>query len=186
MSNETPGLPIKIVIPGGSGKVEVASAAFYRTQYNSNIQIVIPAGSSSGGLTVNNIFPILPSGTFNISASTDTVIANPQYFNVVNAVNIVHNIKLLVKMQKTDGTNYSNYRELRCYPTKLDGTPYNVSVGANSQPATGDLADIFIAGKISHSIGDNITLGFQVAQVSGASSDTLLTIFRIDWLAMTV
>lgn len=186
MSDETPGLPVKLIMPSGSGKVEVASAAFYRTQFNSNIQIVIPAGSSSGGLTVNNTFPILPSGTFNISASTDNIIANPQYFTAVDTINIVHNIKLLVKMQKTDGTNYTNYRELRCYPTRLDGTPYTVSVGANSQPATGDLADIFIAGKISHAIGDQITLGFQVAHVSGASSDTLLTIFRIDWLVMSV
>lgn len=185
MSNETPVLPFGLS-SSVSGKVEVATASFYRTQYNSNITITIPSGSNSSYLTVNNAIPVLVAGTFNNIQGTSNIGVTPQYFSIQQGTNIVHSIKVLAKMQKADGTNYSNYRELRCYPTKLDGTPYSLSIGSNNQPATGDLENIFVSGKISHSPGDNITLGFQVSQISIGSSDTLLTIFRIDWLAMSV
>lgn len=182
MSNQTPELPINLNLIGGGGTLEVASATFYRTQFNNNIEITIPVGSASGGVTVNTTLVTIPVNSFNSTSNSANITASTQNFTIGTSMDIIHNVKILAKMQQVGGVNYSNYRELRCYPSLPDGTPYNSAVGTNIQPATGDMVNVLIDGKIAHNSGDVVTLAFQVAQVTGSSSDTLLTIFRIDWL----
>ncbi len=187
MSNETPSLPVEIQArSSGGGGVEAASATFYRTQYNTNIQLTIPQGLDSGGISVQTALVPLPANTFNSYSDSDSISIVSQYAEVSQAVDIIHNIKILVKIQQVNGTNYTNYRELRCFPIDANGNVYSSSVGANYQPATGDLFDVLVDGKVSHNSGDQITLGFQVAQVTANASDTSLTIFRIDWLMTAI
>jgi len=181
MSNETPPLPIVIAPSSGSGgSIEIATATFYRTQFNSNIEVTLSTGSASSGVYVS-ASEVLPTSSFNATSVSPHMTFASGAFTITSNVQVMHTATITFKLQKTDATNYTNYRELRLFPAMLSGTAYNSAVGSNIQPATGDIEYAHINGIISHTAGDVVTLAAQVAQVVANASDTLLTIFRIDW-----
>lgn len=181
MSNETPPLPIVITPSGGSGSgIEVATGTFYRTQFNTNLEIAMSTGIANAGVFVSDP-TTYPAFTFNATSTSPNITYAAGAFTITANMQVVHTITVTFKLQKADGTNYTNYREVRLFPALLNGTAYNSAVGSNIQPATGNIEYAHINGVINHSAGDVVTLAAQVAQVVSNASDTLLTVFRIDW-----
>ena len=186
MSNETPPLPVNIYTPptGGNG-VEVAEAHFFRTQFNTNIVLTIPAGTLSGGVYLSDSITILPP-SLNSFASSNSVTFTTSTATVLETVNIAYTVLISYKLNTALNTNYVNARELRCYPARPNGTIYNTSVGSNNQPLPSAIDKIQLNGVISHTAGDVVTLFFQLAQTQTNSSDSQVTIFRIDWQMLTI
>lgn len=167
-----------------------ASANFYRTESNSNIEIILDQGIDIAPNTIyrsSDVF--LPLATFNsISPSTDIVFPDANKVNILDNLELLHDIRLQYKITKDDDTNFTNCRELRTTLVKNDNTEYHSSIFANNQPSTGEHDNIFIKTNITHSIDDCIKIRFQLVQdtLNEDISATKLTIFRICWMIMGI
>ncbi len=163
-----------------------SSAAFIRNSGNTNIEYNIPIGPDISPGTVwfsPNIY--LNSGTFNLIRPIDEIIyPDNKDAMILKDLTFLHDIFIQYKMTKSDGTNFSNQREIRCTIVRVDGTtPYEPSFFANNQPDSGNHDYIQMRGHIVHNLSDIVKIKLNIVQDNrfGDQSDTKLTIFRISW-----
>jgi len=167
----------------GSGTVvRVATAMFYRTANNTNIELLLPLGAESNGIS-GSPDVILTTPFLSFQTAPNITFDNDHSAIILNNTKILHNINILFKLTKADGTNFRNLREVRCYLIKADGTSYDTSVYSYNQPSTGVHETLILRGYVTHRQGDNVRLKFVVAQnqMNNDQSDTLMTLFRIHW-----
>jgi hypothetical protein len=161
-----------------------SSANFYRNITNTNRLLVIPMGTfiNQSGIYVSSN-TLLPTNTYTITNPTANIIyPNGVDIKVLTDIKCYYNICIEYKLTKSDGTNYSNQREIRLNLMQSDGiTPYNPAMLANIMPDSGSHDKLIINGYINHQAQDLVKLGFAIVQdMSGSDmSDTLLTIFGI-------
>jgi hypothetical protein len=163
-----------------------SSAAFIRNEENKNITINIPTGPdiSPGSIWLSpNIY--LADNTFNLSRPiSEITYPNNKDVLILKDLSFLHDVFIQFKLTKSDGTNYSNNRELRCILTRGDGaTPYDSSFYANQMPTSNAHDSIQLRGHIQHNLNDLVRLKFNVVQdnENADTTDTKLTIFRINW-----
>jgi hypothetical protein len=182
-NNEQLPAPLFKLINNGGGLVSIASANFYRTVNNANIQITLPLG-----LGTNEVFispdTYLPISIFNKKIET-TAIKYPNNRDVIIAQEILcrHDILIQYKLTKMDGSNFSNRREIRITLVKDDGSIYDESIIANYQPDTGQHDSIILNGTIMHKNNDVVKIKIFIIQDNKAhdKADTKLTIFQVSW-----
>lgn len=184
MSRENSNLPIpvKIANANNASQVQVATAVFFRTESNSNIEIVIPMGLSTGGVAGSPAV-YLPSVLSTFQNSNNVSFSDGNRANILQNTKILHNVTILFKLTKSDGTNFRNLREVRCYLVRADGSKYDNSIYSYNQPSTGTHDTMTLRGYIQHTAGSQVLLQFFIAQndFNGDQSDTQITIFRINW-----
>lgn len=164
--------------------------AFYRSQYNTNLELIMPLGIDISPNTIwlsNSMF--LPVNFFN---STKPILEisfpnnNCVQFN--RTMQYYHDITIQFKLTKNlNSDNYQNYRELRCRLVQNDGiTQYDQSIFGYGQSGSGEHFEINLRGDIQHFAGDIAKLQFTIAQDNryNDQSDTILTIFSITWNIM--
>lgn len=166
-----------------TGLISRTSANFYRTAYNTNVSIYIPAGTETNSIS-SSADVYLPNAIFNSKNETATVkYTNNKDVFIMGEVTCLHNILIQFKINKADGTNFSNQRAVRITLVRQDGTTYDQSICANYQPDTGHHVTAILNGNIIHTIRDIIKIKINLVQDSklNDNSDTLLTIFNISW-----
>lgn len=175
-------LPEFISLNNIAGLLSIASADFYRTAFNNNIEIFAPQGAQVNLFTSPDIY--LPNACFNGKNETVGVkYTNNRDVFIKREVTCLHKILLQFKLTKTDNTNYANQRELRFTLVKADGTVYDQAIFANYQPDTGQHTTAALNGTIIHTVGDVVKIKLNLIQDNTLTdnSDTLLTIFNISW-----
>jgi hypothetical protein len=174
-------IPLSIATGESGNQVKVANGVFYRTFENANLLFDIPIGTTMNSIATSPFFA-LPSA-FNMMKSTDVISFQNDRVKVEKNQNILHNLSILFKLTQTDGTNFRNLRELRCFVVKGDGvTPYDSVLYSYNQPSTGTHDTLLLRGIVSHLKEDILKLAFVISQtVDGNESDTQMTIFRINW-----
>lgn len=163
-----------------------ATAGFVRNSSNTNPTISIATGPDiSPGTIWFSPHIYLPSNVFNISKpATNVVFDDGRNVSILDDITLIHDVLIQFKITKNDNTAYANNRELRCTFVREDGTtPYDTSLLANEQPASGMHDFIILRGSIQHTLGDIVKLKFNLVQDNYLSdvSDTKITIFRITW-----
>lgn len=181
MSRENSFLPVPIQV-AGSASVKLASAMFYREATNSNIGLLVATGNREGGFYISpDVSP--PSNMFNSITNSSTIEFGTDRAAIVQDSNVLHNLVILFKLTKPNGSNFGNLREVRCYLVHPDGaTPYNESLFSYCQPMPGIHDTMVMRGILRHSPGDIVRLKFIVVQNEHSdASPTQLTIFRMNW-----
>jgi hypothetical protein len=168
-----------------------SEARFYRTELNSNIEILIPEGGDVNPGTVwfsPNVF--LPINAFNYTAPIDEVIFNNgRDMRFLTDAIFIHNLHIQYKLIRHDNTNYDNSRSLRCVPVMEDGNAvYAHSFYSMTQPDSGTHDNIIIQKSIYHNYNDLVRIKFNISQDNHNSgkSDTKLVIFSITWLVFSM
>jgi hypothetical protein len=176
-------LPQFISLSNVADLIGIASANFYRTITNTNIQIFIPVGTIINGLGMSpDVY--LPNMLFNAKKETNAIkYPNNKDVLVLREVTCLHNISLQLKINKADGSNFANQREVRITLVNSTGDVYDQSIFANYQPDTGQHISISLVASIIHTIGDIIKIKINLVQDNKLldQSDTELTIFNISW-----
>ena len=162
-----------------------SSASFYRTELNSNIEINIPQGIDPLSQNIwqsPDVF--LPVNTFTTTAP-NTIVSYPSSRDVqlLKDYKVLHEVIIQFKMEKSDGTNYINQRELRATLVNGTGVQYNQSIFSYWMPDTGSHDQIVLKGYITHYANDLVKLKLNIVQDNRLSgqSNSLLTIFRVNW-----
>ncbi len=163
-----------------------SSASFVRTSENSNLEISIPIGTDiDPGITWYSTDAYLSDNTFNLTRPISEIsYPGAKDTLILKDLKFLHDVFVQYKLEKSDGTNFKNRRELRCILTREDGvTPYDASFFANQQPDSGQHDYIQLRGHIQHNLNDLARLKFNIAQDNQYSdqTDSKLTIFRISW-----
>jgi hypothetical protein len=178
--------PNPIFISSSGTALINSSANFYRTFNNSNVTIPITTGTFIPG---SNIYisptSVLPINTFNsTNPNAEVSYLNNNSVQLLTGLTCFHDIKIEYKLTKSDGTNYTNQREIRVNLVKNDEvTEYKPSISSNTMPNTGDHNILLINGYINHNTGEIVKIQFYIVQDTENNdiSNTLLTIFRISW-----
>lgn len=166
-----------------------SSAHFYRNQGNSNIVLNIDMGTDiSPGTIWYSPAVFLSAATFNlVKPITEIIYLDEKDALILKDLTFLHDILIQYKLEKPDGTNYINNREIRCTLVKEDGsTVYDNSIYSNQMPDPGQHDNIFLKGHIQHYFNDKVRIKFNIAQdnTNGGQSATKMTIFRITWNIM--
>jgi hypothetical protein len=163
-----------------------STAAFFRNSGNSNIELAIPIGPdiSPGTIWLSpNTFLI--DDTFNFTKPiTEIIYPNNKDTRILKDLKFLHDVLIQYKLTKSNNTNFTNQRELRCIFVREDGmTPYDSSLCAYQQPDSGQHDNILLRGHVEHKLGDLVRLKINIVQDStfGDQTDSKLTIFRINW-----
>ena len=164
----------------------LASAYFYRTDANTNIEITLTEGIDiSPGTIYRSPDTLLPISSFNSTQTTTEIIfPDSNSANILDDLDLMHDVRIQYKLTKSDDTNFTNCRELRTILVKDDeSTIYHSGISSHNQPDTGQHDNIFIKGPISHLTDDKVKIKFNLIQdtTNSDNSDTKLTIFRITW-----
>lgn len=161
--------------------------AFYRNQFNSNLELSMPIGPDiSPGQIWLSPTTFLPINFFNSTKPITEISfpnANSVQFN--QTMQYYHDITVMFKLSlNSNGDHFQNHRELRCRLVGADGiTQYDNSMFFYGQPSSEEHFEIHLSGAIQHYAGDIAKLQFSISQdnVHNNQSDTLLTIFNINW-----
>lgn len=181
--NEQLSIPSFIGLNNIAGLVAIASANFYRTINNTNVQILVPMGSGPGPVFISPD-TYLPVSIFNKKNETNAIkYVNNRDVIVMREVTCKHDILIQYKLTKLDNSNFLNRREIRITLVNADGTTYDESITANYQPDTGQHESIILNGTITHTIGDIIKIKIIIVQdnKSNDNVDTKLTVFQVSW-----
>lgn len=185
-NNDSLASPTFISFSNIASVVNNSSANFYRNSANSNVVLMIPMGTDAFISTLyesGNVF--LPINIYNKKKEIDSVIFpnNADAF-ILKSVTCTHDIVIQYKLNKADGTNFQNRREIRVSLVNQDGiTVYDDSIFSNEQPDSGAHGSILIKGSIAHNINDLVKIRINVVQDSKLQdqSNSALTIFLISW-----
>ena len=164
--------------------VDTVSANFFRTILNSNINMVLPLGNSVASSIYESSIAYLPANTFNKKKEISSIMfPNNSDALILDQVACTHDIVIQYKINKSDGTNFSNQREIRVTLVGADNTVYNDSVFSNQQPDSGEHGYMLLKGNIIHTTNDIIKIKINIVQDNKLNdqSDSLLTIFLISW-----
>lgn len=160
------------------------SGAFIRHATDTNIQLVIPIGTNITPTIWYSPFIYLSNGSLNNIQNSDLVsFINQKDVQVLSNVVLRHDILIQYKITKDTNANFFNSRNIRCTLVDSHDNVINANISANNHPDTGQHDFLLISGAISHSSGDIVKIQFYLAQDNLLSdqSDTMLTIFRINW-----
>lgn len=166
--------------------VQNSSGNFFRTNANSNIELIVPLGVD---ILSDNIYTspdiYLPLNTFNSVKDNDIVkFPSNKDVNILDDVTCLHDIFIQYKIAKSDDNNFLNQREIIATLVKADGTTiYSNSIISHRQPDTSAHDDIVFKGNISHSYNDIVKIKFNIIQDERLSghSNSKLTIFYVAW-----
>lgn len=162
-----------------------SSASFTRNENNTSIDLLIDLGPDiSPGAVWLSPNTYLPDNIFNITRPIDEInYPTNKEVLILKDLRFLHDIFIHYKITKSDGTNFTNQREMRCIPVRADNTPYNSSLFSYQQPDSGQHDHLMIRGHLDHNLGDIIKLKINIVQDNKRAdkSDTKLTIFRISW-----
>lgn len=160
----------------------IASANFFRNANNDNSTIYIPMGPAVDSVyTSPDVY--LPLNILNGKTESNTIkFANNRDAFVVGNVTCVHNILIYFKLNKADGNNFANQREIRVDLVRADGSSYN-TIFASYQPDTGAHTAIILNKTLVNQTNDVVRIKFNLFQDNklNDNSDTLLTIFSVAW-----
>ena len=176
-------LPMFIGLNNIAGLVSIASANFYRTIDNSNVQIVIPIDTNTPPIFVSSDV-YLPAFIFNKKNENAAIkYLNNTDVTIMQNVTCKHDILIQYKLTKDDNSNFANRREIKVTLVRADGTNYDDSIIADYQPDTGQHEIIILNGTITHAMNDIVKIKIKLVQdnKSNDQSNTTLTIFQVSW-----
>jgi hypothetical protein len=184
-TDEKVALPKPIEVSGGGSNVDYYQVNFVRTSSNTNISIECPLGAAQTATIYYSPNEYLPSNAFNVVGLSDSVeMISNRDAKVTADVSILHDIYIQFKLQKGDKSNYSNQREMRMTLVNDSEVVYDSNIFANQQRQSNIISDAVMKGVIAHSANDIVKIKFYISQNNGYDDhgDTMLTIFRINWL----
>lgn len=179
--------PVFVVINNSlsTSLIDTAAANFFRTSLNTNVALYVPLGNMTfNGLLWQSADMFLPPYIFNKKKELSYMrFLNNTDLTVSGKINCNHDIVLQCKINKSDGNNFINQREIRVTLVQEDGTIYDTSIFANQQADPGEHEYIILKGSIMHNINDVVKIKINIIQDTklNDASDSLLTIFLVSW-----
>ena len=162
-----------------------SKASFYRTVFNTNIEINIPIGNNYSPSLWYSLDTYLPENIFNSTKPT-TEISFPflNSIQIHESMKFYHDFQVDFKITKNNtGDGYENLRKLQCIFVNSANHPYDNSMIAYKQPGPNNRDILMIQGEINHNMGDIIKPKFNIIQdnFNLGQSNTTLIIYRITW-----
>lgn len=161
------------------------SAKFYRTAFNSNIELNMQIGNNYTPTQYFSQDTFIPTNTFN-STKPITEIGYPNKNSVL--INYTgkyyHDVEFEYKLSKNSaGDGYQNMRKIQVLLVRNDVTTEYEDMIAYRQPGPNNRDYLRIAGEIDQTAGDIINIRFNLVQNNtfNDESDTYLEIYSITW-----